>query len=158
MSIAPIEILEPGLNADRSRFQLSLTYVVHPEDDYPQFSRKAVGAEDQQVGTHPVLISDADCCVEKHSGKIIANPTGSLSMCFHFLWKMNLVVCFGAFITGCGDLDLNARGYAFALASCVLQALYLVLAARARDARPEITSVAALNVWWQTLTFVAWLE
>ena len=56
-----------------------------------------------------------------------------------------LVVCLGAFVTGCGDLDYNQRGYAFAMASCVLQALYLVLASRARDARPEITSLCAAH-------------
>lgn len=56
-----------------------------------------------------------------------------------------LVVCTGAFITGCGDLDLNARGYAFACASCVLQALYLVLASRAADQRAEISSVCAAH-------------
>ena len=54
-----------------------------------------------------------------------------------------LVVCAGAFVTGCGDLDYNAHGYAFAVASCALQALYLVLAARAADTRPEISSLCA---------------
>lgn len=54
-----------------------------------------------------------------------------------------LVVCFGAFLTGCGDLDLNATGYTLAAASCCLQALYLVLAARARDARSEVSSTCA---------------
>ena len=42
-------------------------------------------------------------------------------------------VCAGAFIAGCGDLDRNILGYVLAAASCVLQALYLVLAARADD-------------------------
>jgi len=53
-----------------------------------------------------------------------------------------LVVCLGALLTGLGDLAISARGYAFAIASCVLQALYLVLAARAADARP-LSSLAA---------------
>ena len=42
-------------------------------------------------------------------------------------------VCAGAFLAGCGDLDWSARGYAFAIASCVLQALYLVLSAKVTD-------------------------
>ena len=44
-----------------------------------------------------------------------------------------LTVCAGAFVAGCGDLDRNVLGYLLAAASCVLQALYLVLAARADD-------------------------
>lgn len=54
-----------------------------------------------------------------------------------------VVVCFGAFVTGCGDLDFQQRGYAFACASCCLQALYLVLASRARDSRHDVTSTCA---------------
>lgn len=58
-----------------------------------------------------------------------------------------LVVCLGALLTGMGDLDLNARGYAFAIISCMLQALYLVLASRASDAlerqRRESATVCA---------------
>ena len=84
-----------------------------------------------------------------------------------------LVVCAGAFITGCGDIDLNARGYMYALASCVLQALYLVLAARASDARPLSSLAAAyynallslplliVGVWYEwpeLLTFPFWSE
>ena len=84
-----------------------------------------------------------------------------------------LVVCAGAFITGCGDIDLNARGYMYALASCVLQALYLVLAARASDARPLSSLAAAyynallslplliVGVWYERhelLTFAFWSE
>ena len=53
-----------------------------------------------------------------------------------------ITVCLGAFLTGCGDLDMNARGYLFAIASCALQALYLVLASKASDARP-LSSLAA---------------
>ena len=53
-----------------------------------------------------------------------------------------LVVCFGAILTGLGDLEYNQYGYAFAIASCALQALYLVLAARASDSRP-LSSLAA---------------
>ena len=44
-----------------------------------------------------------------------------------------LTVCAGAFVAGCGDLDRNVLGYLLAAAACVLQALYLVLAARADD-------------------------
>jgi len=46
------------------------------------------------------------------------------------------LICVGAFVAGAGDLDRSLVGYGFAAASCVLQALYLVLAARAVDARP----------------------
>lgn len=46
-----------------------------------------------------------------------------------------LVVCAGAIILGLGDLDRNAHGYLFAIGSCVLQTLYLVLAAKAADTR-----------------------
>jgi solute carrier family 35 protein len=69
---------------------------------------------------------------------LLRGKTFSSSVCASVL-----VVCVGAFLTGCGDLDLNARGYAFACASCVLQALYLVLASRAADTRAEITSLCA---------------
>lgn len=53
-----------------------------------------------------------------------------------------LIVCAGALLTGLGDLDFTGRGYASALASCMLQALYLVLASRASDVRP-LSSTAA---------------
>ena len=53
-----------------------------------------------------------------------------------------VVVCFGAFVTGCGDLDFQQRGYAFACASCCLQALYLS-SPRARDSRHDVSSTCA---------------
>jgi len=72
-----------------------------------------------------------------------------------------LVVCVGALLTGMGDLQINSKGYAFALASCVLQALYLVLASRASDARP-LSSLAAAHynalLSLPLLTFGVWHE
>lgn len=43
------------------------------------------------------------------------------------------LVAGGAVLTGIGDADFDAMAYALALASCVLQALYLVLTSQARD-------------------------
>ena len=43
------------------------------------------------------------------------------------------LVAGGAVLTGIGDANFDATAYALALASCVLQALYLVLTSQARD-------------------------
>ena len=43
------------------------------------------------------------------------------------------LVAGGAVLTGAGDADFDGAAYALALASCVLQALYLVLTSQARD-------------------------
>ena len=80
-------------------------------------------------------------------------------------------VCAGALVAGLGDLDLNFLGYGLALMSCVLQALYLVAAARAVD-RCGLSTLGVLHYnsllsmpllllgvsqeWRQLLAFPAW--
>lgn len=57
-----------------------------------------------------------------------------------------VIICVGAFVTGSGDLDRDVTGYACAVVSCALQALYLVLAARAADSsRPLRSSVCVAH-------------
>ena len=56
-----------------------------------------------------------------------------------------LVVCFGAFLTGCGDLDINARGYAFACASCIARPLLLAGACGRRCSEPSRRSSGGMS-------------
>jgi len=66
----------------------------------------------------PAMLLDAACRGKRFSARV--------------RWSV-ITVCAGAFLAGCGDLDRHVLGYGLALMSCVLQALYLVLAAQADD-------------------------
>jgi len=53
------------------------------------------------------------------------------------IWLSVAVMMFGAFIAGISDLTFDGIGYAFALGSCIFQALYLVLVKKnAKDIGP----------------------
>mgnify|MGYP004272512037 CR=1 FL=1 len=56
------------------------------------------------------------------------------------------LVAGGAVLTGIGDAEFDATAYAFALASCVLQALYLVLTSQARDLGLTLTLTPTLTL------------
>ena len=66
-----------------------------------------------------------------------------------FSWETRgsiALVAGGAVLTGIGDAEFDATAYAFALASCVLQALYLVLTSQARDLGLTLTPTLTLNL------------